>query len=64
MPFESEVGYYSYGLPRPFAAYASSRDSADGDISQSGGTYYFNLASGVDWSRLRVLDPCVAQGTC
>ena len=63
-PFESEVGYYSFGLPRPFAAYASSRDATDADISLSGGTYYFNLASGVDWSRLRVLDPCVAQGTC
>jgi hypothetical protein len=64
MPFESEVGYYSFGLPRPFAQYASTRDAGDPDIFQSGGTYYFNLASGVDWSRLRVLDPCVAQGSC
>jgi hypothetical protein len=57
MPFESEVGYYSIGAPRPFAEYAKAHDASDPDISVSSGTYYYNLASGVDWSRLRVVDP-------
>ena len=31
----------------------------------SGNTaYVYNLHDGVDWSRLRVVDPCVAQQTC
>ena len=29
------------------------------------GLYYFDVDSGVDWSRyLEVLDPCVARGSC
>ena len=26
--------------------------------------FHFDTAAGVDWSRLKVADPCVAQGTC
>ena len=37
--------------------------------SQSGVAYYnglyvFHVADGVDWTRFRVIDLCVSQGTC
>ncbi len=40
---------------------------AEGDISTgANGTPYYLLdfARGVDWSRLRVVSPCVADGSC
>jgi hypothetical protein len=60
--FESGTGYTALGLADPFEKYA--QDHLGQEISVSGGIYYFNLRSGVDWSRLRVIDPCVAQRTC
>ena len=60
--FESGTGYTSFGLADPFADYA--RSHVGQSIFQSGGIYYFDVQSGVDWSKLRVVDPCVAQKTC
>ena len=28
------------------------------------GKYVLDLAAGVDWSRMRVVDPCVSSGGC
>jgi hypothetical protein len=36
----------------------------DNGIPLSTNQYRFDLADGIDWSRLRVIDPCVAQDTC
>jgi hypothetical protein len=41
-----------------FARQAGIRRSSDG-------AYYFDWASGINWrSRLRVVDPCVAERRC
>jgi hypothetical protein len=61
-PLESGTGYTSFGLADPFAVYANAHIGQS--ISQSGGTYYFDMRSGVDWSKLRVVDSCVAQSAC
>jgi hypothetical protein len=60
--FESGTGYTALGVADPFKKYA--QDHVGQEISESGGIYYFNLRDGVDWSKLRVVDPCVAQKTC
>jgi hypothetical protein len=60
--FESGTGFTSFGLADPFTDYA--RSHVGQSIFESGGTYYFDVRSGVDWSKLRVVDPCVAQKTC
>ncbi len=60
--FESSTTYTSFGVDDPLAAVA--RDQAAG-VTERDGRYYFDLGSGVDWQgRLRVLDPCVASGSC
>ena len=61
LQFESGSGYTSFGYADPMASFAEQA----GIPRSSGGRYYFDLASGVDWARyLRVIDPCVAKGTC
>jgi hypothetical protein len=60
--FESGTGYTAFGLPDPFDAYA--QNHLGEDIFESGGIYYFDLRSGVDWSKLQVVAPCVAERTC
>lgn len=57
---ESGQTYTSFGMPDPLVQYAI----AQGLPLLGGSQYQFPLADGVDWSRLRVIDPCVAQGTC
>jgi hypothetical protein len=60
--FESGTSYTSFGHPDPMVTFAKKQTSG---VSVWKGGYYFDMASGVDWaSRLRVLDPCVAAGTC
>jgi hypothetical protein len=34
------------------------------DSSTGRTVYNFDVTSDVDWSRLRVIDPCVTAGTC
>jgi hypothetical protein len=48
--FEEPISHTSLGYPNPFT-----------QVQSSGA---FDLASGGWWSRLRVVDPCVPQGTC
>jgi hypothetical protein len=60
--FESGSTYTSFGVEDPMVTFARAQSSG---VSTSNGKWYFDLASGVNWaSRLRVLDPCVSQGTC
>jgi hypothetical protein len=62
LQFESGSTYTSFGVTDPMVTFASQQTSG---VSGSGGKWYFDLASGVDWAdHLRVLDPCVARASC
>jgi hypothetical protein len=56
--FEGGPTYTSFGYPDQMAAFAASVG-----IKSQGGTYYFDMASGVDWHRLRVIDPAVSRSS-
>jgi len=57
---ESEQGYASFGR----TSYWKTLGQQTGAGGYGGG-YVFDLMSGVDWAgHLRVLDPCVSQGSC
>jgi hypothetical protein len=63
---ESGSSYTSFGLEDRMVTFAR-QAMAEGQsgISRSGGVYYFDVASGIDWgSRLRVIDPCVSERSC
>jgi hypothetical protein len=57
---ESGASYTSFGLADPWAAVAQSAGLAP----FNGSAYAFDISTGVDWTRLRVLDACVSQGNC
>jgi hypothetical protein len=58
---ESPATYTSFGQPDPIMTWAK---TAPG-VTMWNGNWVLNLKDGVDWARyLRVVDPCVAQGTC
>ena len=57
--FESGVSYTSFGYPDQLAQFARGAG-----VRQSGGVYYFDIASGLDWARyLRVIDPAVSRSS-
>ena len=58
--FESGATYTSFGYPDPMVRFARGA----GGIAISAGRYVFDLAKGVDWSRLRVVDPCLTRHVC
>lgn len=59
---ESPATYTSFGVADPIMAWA--QNGAPG-VTMWNGNWVLDIASGVDWTRyLRVVDPCVAQGTC
>jgi hypothetical protein len=60
LQFESGLSYTSFGRPDPLVAWAKSQG-----WSQWNGAYtgHWSLPATV-LSRFKVLDPCVAQGTC
>jgi len=59
--FESGSTYTSYGQADPWVAWAKQQP---GETDWNGDAYLPRI-SGVDWSsRLKVVDPCVDQGTC
>jgi len=65
LPIESGTSYTSFGLPDPWVQYARAHDlpsSHDSRIDRT--VYQFDLAGGVDWRRLRVIDPCLAAKDC
>ena len=58
---ESSATYTSFGVEDPILKWAP---TAPG-VTMWNGNWVLDIASGVDWARyLRVVDPCVAQGTC
>ena len=63
---ESGSSYTSFGLEDRMVTFArqAMQEGQDG-ISYSGGAYYMDVSSGVDWAnRLRVIAPCVTERTC
>jgi hypothetical protein len=58
--FQSGSTYTSFGRTDRLVDWASREPG----VTAYQGKYIFDLAPGVDWSRLRVIEPCVAQGTC
>lgn len=57
---ESGSTFTSFGRADPWVTFAGRAG-----VERWDGLYYFDLDSGVDWSRyLEVLDPCVAKGSC
>jgi hypothetical protein len=56
---ESGSSYTSFGHQDPLAAFARKHG-----VPGHNGTYSFDIRDGVDWSRLRVVDPCVSRGAC
>jgi hypothetical protein len=59
LQFESGSTYTSFGRPDPLAAFARRAG-----LGRWNGMYVFNLQDGVDWSRLRLVAPCVSAGRC
>jgi hypothetical protein len=57
--FEGGMTYESFGVEDRMVTY-----SREHGLPTYKGLYIFDMGAGVDWSRLRVVDPCVAHGTC
>ena len=61
LQFESGASYTSFGAEDAMVSFARQI----GMRANGEGKFSFNVRDGVDWqSRLRVVDPCEAQGTC
>jgi hypothetical protein len=61
--FEGGMTYRSFGVEDRMVTYA--REHGLPSWTSDGRTkYLFDMESGVDWSRLRVVNPCVSRGTC
>jgi hypothetical protein len=58
--FESGSSYTSFGRRDRLVEWAATEP---GVIAYKG-KYVFDVAPGVDWSRMRVVDPCVSRGNC
>jgi Concanavalin A-like lectin/glucanases superfamily len=58
--FESGSSYTSFGYKDRLVEWGKTQPG----VGLSDGKVVFDVASGVNWSRLRVVDPCVAQRTC
>jgi hypothetical protein len=57
---ESDIQYRSLGLPGRYAELGKKWG-----VGTYNGAYVFDIASGVDWAQdLKVVDPCVAEGSC
>jgi hypothetical protein len=63
--FESGSSFTSMGLPDPFVMYAQEHDIPSYfDVNLARSVYLFDLQSDVDWTKVRVIDPCQLQWTC
>jgi hypothetical protein len=58
--FESGSTYTSFGVKDRMVEWGRTQPG----VTVNDGKVVFDIASGVDWSRLRVIDPCVTQRTC
>lgn len=61
--FESGSSYTSFGYADPTVTFAQNHQG-EGGITLWQGRYWFDLRTGVPWSRLRVIAPCVTQNNC
>jgi len=63
---ESGASYTSFGLQDPWMKLGRDLGVQSWNSSSTGTTkYLFDMRNTVDWaSRMKVVDPCVAQGTC
>jgi hypothetical protein len=62
---ESSEDYTSFGQADPWVQFARSIGLRPYDFNGNGyQEYWFDLASGVPWSRLRVVGTCAATGSC
>jgi hypothetical protein len=64
-PIESGTSYTSFGIPDPWVRYAKRNElpsSFHDEIQRE--LYRFDVADSVDWTQLRVIDPCVSAGDC
>ena len=59
---ESGETYTSLGAPDLLGRFWASVDGSD--AHRYANYRYFDIGSGVDWRRLRVVDPCVAVRAC
>lgn len=59
LQFESGRTYTSFGYEDEMVTFAR-----EAGVTSYNGVFIFDLNSGVDWSRLRVIDPCVTRGDC
>jgi hypothetical protein len=57
---ESGSTYTSFGYEDELVRFARTQPG----VASHNGRYLFDVNGGVDWSRLRVIDPCVTKGTC
>jgi hypothetical protein len=62
--FESGASFTSFGSPDPFVRLGDLWGVPKYPDPNVGPQRVFKLAGGVDYGRLRALDPCVARGTC
>ena len=58
--FESGTSYTSFGQGDRLVDWARSQPG----VSPYKGKYVFDVAKDVDWSRMRVIDPCAARAAC
>jgi hypothetical protein len=58
--FESGSTYTSFGYQDEMVTFAQTQPG----VTVYNGRFVFNLAAGVDWTRLRIIDPCVTAHTC
>ena len=58
--FQSGSTYTSFGHEDRLVDWAQTQPG----VTPYNGKYVFDVGPGVDWSRLRVIDPCVTSGTC
>jgi hypothetical protein len=62
--FESAASYTSFGYADPWVELANKWAVPTYSSAASRTVRVFGLRDGVDWGKLRAVDPCVAQGTC
>jgi len=65
--FESGGTYESFGVPDRMAEYVRSQPGSTEWVDENGEKHHIlgDLGAGVNWEgKLRVIDPCVSQGTC
>jgi hypothetical protein len=65
VPIESGTSYTSLGLDDPWQEYGKRHDLPIVlDSSTDERVYAFQPETGIDWTRLRVIEPCVTERTC